>query len=155
VGHLAVQFAKWRGAHVIATAGADDLEWVASLGADRMIDYQNQQFENETGNVDLVYDLIVGETLDRSWQVLKEQGGRIVSTLDHPAALQQARRHSARWMHMVVTVKNRQLAQIARLIAEKKVRVNIAKLFPLAKIQAAHRLVENGHVRGKVVLETD
>jgi NADPH:quinone reductase-like Zn-dependent oxidoreductase len=152
VGHLAVQFAKWRGAYVIGTAGGHDLDWVKNLGADRVIDYKNELFENEVGNVDLVYDLIAGETLERSWQVLKEQGGRIVSTLDYPAAAQMARHHHARWDHMVVVVKNKQLAQIARLIMEKKVRMKIAKIFPLGKIQAAHRLVENGHVRGKVLL---
>ncbi len=53
---------------------------------------------------------------------------------------------------MVVTVKRKQLAQIAQLIVEKKVRVEIAKIFPLERIQAAHKLVENGHVRGKVLL---
>jgi NADPH:quinone reductase-like Zn-dependent oxidoreductase len=152
VGHLAVQFAKWRGAYVIATAGEHDLDWVKNLGADRVIDYKNELFENEVGNVDLVYDLIAGETLERSWQVLKEQGGRIISTLDHPAAEQMARRHNARWAHMVVTVKNKQLAQIARLIIEKKMRVEIAKIFPLEQIRAAHQLVENGHVRGKILL---
>jgi NADPH:quinone reductase-like Zn-dependent oxidoreductase len=152
VGHLAVQFAKWRGAYIIATAGEQDVDWVKNLGADRVIDYKNELFENEVGNVDLVYDLIAGETLERSWQVLKERGGRIISTLDHPAAAQMARRHDARWAHMVVTVKNKQLAQIAHLIVEKKVRVEIAKIFPLEKVQAAHLLVENGHVRGKVLL---
>jgi NADPH:quinone reductase-like Zn-dependent oxidoreductase len=152
VGHLAVQFAKWRGAYVIATAGEHDLDWVKNLGADRVIDYKNELFENEVGNVDLVYDLIAGETLERSWQVLKEQGGRIISTLNHPAAAQMARHHHARWAHMVVTVKNKQLAQIARLIVEKKVRVEIAKIFPLEKVQTAHRFVENGHVRGKILL---
>jgi NADPH:quinone reductase-like Zn-dependent oxidoreductase len=152
VGHLAVQFAKWRGAYVIATASEHDLAWVKNLGADRVIDYKNELFENEVGNVDLVYDLIAGETLERSWQVLKEQGGRIISTLDHPAAAQMARNHHAQWAHMVVTVKSKQLAQIARLIAEKKVRVEIAKTFPLEKIQAAHRLIENGHIRGKILL---
>jgi NADPH:quinone reductase-like Zn-dependent oxidoreductase len=152
VGHLAVQFAKRRGAYVIATAGEHDLAWVRNLGADRVIDYKNELFENEVGNIDFVYDLIAGETLKRSWQVLKERGGRIISTLDHPAAVQMARRHHARWAHMVVTVKNKQLAQIARLIAEKKVHVEIAKVFALEKIQAAHQLIENGHVRGKVLL---
>jgi len=152
VGHLAVQFAKCRGAYVIATAGEQDMDWVKNLGADRVIDYKKELFENEVGNVDLVYDLIAGETLERSWQVLKEQAGRIISTLDHPAAVRMAQRHRARWAHMVVTVKNQQLAQIARLVVEKKVRVQIAKTFPLEKVQAAHELVEKGHVRGKVLL---
>ena len=153
VGHLAVQFAKWRGAVVIATAGPDDLGWVKGLGADRVIDYKNQLFENEAGNVDLVYDLISGETLDRSWQILKEKGGRIVSTLDHPLAHQQARRHSATWMHMMVTANSRQLSQIAGLIAAGDVRVQIDEVFPLKKVREAHKLVEKGHVRGKVLLK--
>ncbi len=84
--------------------------------------------------------------------MLKERGGRIISTLDHPAAAQMARRHTARWAHMVVTVKNKQLAQIAHLIVEKKVSVEITNVFPLEKVQAAHRLVEKGHDRGKVLL---
>jgi NADPH:quinone reductase-like Zn-dependent oxidoreductase len=152
VGHLAVQFAKWRGAFVIATAGSKDLDWVKSLGSDRVIDYKKHRFENEVGNVDLVYDLIAGETLDRSWQALKERDGRIVSTLNHPKAAQTARKHHAHWIHMVVTVKSRQLSLIAHLVAEKKVRVEIAKIFTLEQIQAAHKLVEKGHVRGKVLL---
>jgi NADPH:quinone reductase-like Zn-dependent oxidoreductase len=116
VGHLAVQFAKWHGAYIIATAAEHDLAWVKNLGADRVIDYKNELFENEVGNVNLVYDFIAGETLERSWQVLKEQG------------------------------------VIARLIVEKKVRVEISKIFPLEKVQAAYRLVEKGHVHGKVLL---
>jgi NADPH:quinone reductase-like Zn-dependent oxidoreductase len=152
VGHLAVQFAKWCGAYIIATAGKDDLQWVKSLGADRVIDYKNARFENEVGNVDLVYDLIAGETLDRSWQVLKEREGRVVSTLDHPNAAQVARRNHAQWIHMVVTVKSKQLSQIARLVTEKKVHVEISKTFPLERVQAAHKLLEAGHIRGKVVL---
>jgi NADPH:quinone reductase-like Zn-dependent oxidoreductase len=152
VGHLAVQFAKWRGAYVIATAGKHDLNWVKKLGADRVIDYKNEFFENVIGNVDLVYDLIAGATLERSWQVLKEREGRIISTLDHPNAKLMAQRHRARWVHMVVTVKNKQLAEIARLMVKKKVRVEIAKTFPLDQIQSAHKLMEQGHVRGKIML---
>jgi NADPH:quinone reductase-like Zn-dependent oxidoreductase len=154
VGHLAVQFAKWRGAYVVATTGGRDLNWVKKLGADRVIDYKKTLFENEVGNIDLVYDLIAGETLDRSWQVLKVREGRIVSTLDHPKAAQQARLHHARWTHMVVAVKSKQLSQIARLVAEKKVHVEIGKKFILEQVQAAHKLIEKGHVRGKIILTT-
>jgi NADPH:quinone reductase-like Zn-dependent oxidoreductase len=152
VGHLAVQFAKHCGAYVVATAGTADLKWVKKLGADCVIDYQKQLFENDTGNIDLVYDLIAGNTLDRSWQVLKERDGRIVSTLDHPPAPQAARRHQAHWTHMVVSVKRDQLAAIARLLESGEVRVHIGKTFPLAKAAMAHKLVESGHVQGKVLL---
>jgi NADPH:quinone reductase-like Zn-dependent oxidoreductase len=81
VGHFAVQFAKVRGATVIATAGKRDLKWVASLGADQVIDFKNQRFEEETGDIDMVFDLIGGDTQKRSWKVLKDSGGALVSTL--------------------------------------------------------------------------
>jgi NADPH:quinone reductase-like Zn-dependent oxidoreductase len=151
VGHLAVQFAKVRGASVIATAGRRDLAWVRSLGADRVIDYKNECFENEVGNIDLVFDLIAGETQDRSWQVLKENGGRLVSTLSQPSST-EARRHRARGIRMVVKSNPAQLAEIARLIVAKKVRVKIARTFPLAQVRRAHVLLEQGHFRGKLAL---
>jgi NADPH:quinone reductase-like Zn-dependent oxidoreductase len=154
VGHLVVQFAKHCGAYVVATTGTQDIEWVKKLGADQVIDYKKQLFENETGNIDLVYDLIAGKILDRSWQVLKENGGRIVSTLNHPRAKQAAQRHHAYWTHMVVTVKREQLAAIARLVESGDVQVHIGQKFPLAKAALAHKLLEQGHVRGKVLLTT-
>jgi NADPH:quinone reductase-like Zn-dependent oxidoreductase len=151
VGHFAVQFAKVHGATVIATAGKKDLAWVKSLGTDRVIDYENEKFENEVGNIDLVLDLIAGEVQERSWQVLKEKGGRIVSTLMPPSPA-EARRHRASGTRMVVQVDRDQLAKIVQLVAQKKVRVKVGKTFPLAKARAAHELIENGHVRGKIVL---
>jgi NADPH:quinone reductase-like Zn-dependent oxidoreductase len=149
VGHLAVQLAKVRGATVIATAGSRDLAWVRSLGADQVIDYKNQRFEEKTDDIDLVLDLIGGETQERSWSVLKKRGGMIVSTLEEPSRA-EARRHHARGMRMVVKVDRGQLAEMARLVVAKKVRMHLGKVFPLGKIRAAHALVENGHVRGKV-----
>lgn len=80
VGHFAIQFAKAKGAHVATTASEQDLEFVRSLGADVAIDYRNQRFEDEVQNIDLVFDLIAGETQERSWAVLRE-GGTLVSTL--------------------------------------------------------------------------
>ena len=151
VGHFAVQFAKVRGATVIATAGKRDIQWVRRLGADHVIDYKNQRFEDQTRDIDLVFDLIAGETQDRSWKVLKPRGGIMVSTLQQPS-MAQARKHHARGVRMVVQVKSRQLDQIARLIVAKRVRVTLGKVFPLAKTRQAHELLENGHVRGKIVL---
>jgi NADPH:quinone reductase-like Zn-dependent oxidoreductase len=151
VGHFAVQFAKVRGATVIATAGKRDINWVRRLGADEVIDYKNQRFEDETGNIDLVFDLIAGETQDRSWKVLKDRGGIIVSTLTEPSKA-KARKHHGRGVRMVVQARSSQLSEIAQLIVEKRVRVTLGKIFPLAKANKAQELVEHGHVRGKVVL---
>jgi NADPH:quinone reductase-like Zn-dependent oxidoreductase len=151
VGHFAVQFAKIRGATVIATAGKRDLAWVRRLGADQVIDYKNQKFETETGDIDLVLDLIGKDTLERSWQVLKDRGGTIISTLEEPSAA-EAKLHRAKANRMVVKANSRQLETIAGLISTGRVRVTIGKTYPLARARQAHALVENGHVRGKVML---
>jgi NADPH:quinone reductase-like Zn-dependent oxidoreductase len=149
VGHFAVQFAKYAGATVIATASTRDQKWVKGLGADEVINFEEQKFEEHTGNIDLVLDLISGETQDRSWQVLKESGGILVSTLTEPSKA-EARRHKARGMRMMVTANAEQLKKIAALIATGRVKVSIEKAFPLDKVGVAHQYLENGHVRGKV-----
>jgi NADPH:quinone reductase-like Zn-dependent oxidoreductase len=151
VGHFAVQFAKAKGAYVVATASAGDLRWVRRLGADEAIDYSAEKFEDHTNNIDLVVDLVSGDTQERSWCVLRP-GGRIVSTLSEPSKA-EARRHRATGVRMVVRPNSRQLAEIARLIESGKVVVKIGKTFPLRSAADAHRLVETGHVRGKVVLD--
>src|SRR6476660_8552590 len=74
VGHIAVQLAKWKGAHVIATASTKNHELLRELGADETIDYTRQRFEDVARNVDIVLDLIGGETQERSWSVLKKGG---------------------------------------------------------------------------------
>lgn len=74
LGAYAVQYAKRAGAEVFATAGTADLDYVRSLGADLVIDYQSQRFENVVGNIDLVLDYVGGEVLERSWQVLAHDG---------------------------------------------------------------------------------
>ena len=151
VGHLAVQFARVRGATVVATASRRDLRWVKALGADQVIDFKNQRFEEETGDIDLVLDLVAGETQDRSWTVLKKRGGPIVSTLTEPSKA-EARKHHARGVRMMVKVHQGQLDEIARLINARKVRGTLGRVFPLSKARQAHELLENGHIRGKIVL---
>jgi len=153
VGHFAVQFAKVAGATVIATASTRDIAWVRKLGADEVIDYRKQRFEEHTGAIDLVLDLIAGDTQERSWGVLKESGGAIVSTLSEPSKV-EARRHHARGARMVVKVKQAQLEKIAALVAEGRVKVEIGKVFPLQKAGDAQKYLENAHVRGKVLLKT-
>jgi NADPH:quinone reductase-like Zn-dependent oxidoreductase len=151
VGHFAVQFAKLKGATVIVTASARDHAWLTRLGADQVIDYHDEKFEEVAGAVDLVFDLIAGETQERSWQTLIDRGGRLVSTLTVPSSA-EARRHRAKAVRMMTRTDPKQLAEIAKLVARGKVKVHIGKKFPLAKAVDAHVLIENGHVRGKVVL---
>jgi len=75
VGTFAVQLARWRGARVTATASAANLDFVRSLGADEVIDYRAERFEDLVRHVDVVFDTVGGETLERSWSVLKPGGG--------------------------------------------------------------------------------
>jgi NADPH:quinone reductase-like Zn-dependent oxidoreductase len=151
VGHLAVQFARARGAVVIGACSAEDVAFVKSLGATQVIDYHAQRFEDEVREVDLVYDLVAGATQDRSWAVLKE-GGTLISTLTEPdkAKAAEKKARSARYM---AQPNGGQLAEIARLIDEGAVMPQIARVFPLEAAAEAETVLEKEHVRGKIVLE--
>jgi NADPH:quinone reductase-like Zn-dependent oxidoreductase len=151
VGHLAVQFARARGATVIATCSAQDVDFVKSLGASEVIDYNAQRFEDVVRDVDLVFDLVAGETQDRSWTVLKD-GGALVSTLKEPDKRKAAEKH-ARAVHYMAHPDGAELAEIGRLIDEGRVTPQIARVFPLAAAAQAERALEQEHVRGKIVLE--
>ncbi|HEY1559552.1 MAG TPA: NADP-dependent oxidoreductase [Caulobacteraceae bacterium] len=151
VGPFAVQFAKVRGAEVFATASADNRAFVEGLGADRVIDYQAERFEEIVRDADLVYDLIGGETEERSWQVLK-RGGTLISTVHEPdadkaaAAGVTARRYTAQ-------PDGGQLNEIGCLIDEGKVRVAVDRVYSLEAAAEAERHLKDDHVVGKVVLK--
>ncbi len=150
VGHLAVQFAKVKGAEVYATASTDSLTFLKSLGVDRAIDYKKERFEDICKNFDLVIDLIGGETQARSWQVLGE-GGRLVSTLEMPDAHhpQAATKTGTRFM---AEPNGLELAQIAGLLEAGEVSMVIAKVFEWPEAAKALDYLANEHVHGKVVL---
>jgi NADPH:quinone reductase-like Zn-dependent oxidoreductase len=151
VGHLAVQFAKARGATVYATAAARDLDFMAELGVDGAIDYQAQRFEDVAQDIDLVYDLIGGETQARSLAVLK-RGGRLVSTLTEPPQQACAARGITGLRYMTHP-DGRQLGEIGALIEQGMVRVIVAESYPMARAAAAQERLHAGGVRGKLVLE--
>lgn len=148
VGHYAVQFAAAAGAQVVATAAAQDLEFVRSLGATQVIDYKAQRFEDEVSEIDLVIDLIAGETRTRSWKVLKP-GGLMVSTLGQPEIPGDAPK-GARSRGMVVQTKADQLSEIGNRAANGKLRIEISKVFPLTDPANAHEFLEHGHFHGKI-----
>lgn len=150
VGHFAVQFAKARGAWVATTVSDRDIGFARELGADEVIDYRHQRFEGAVREVDVVLDLIGGETQQRSWSVLKP-GGIIVSTLKEPDQ-DTARERRARGMHFMVKPNAAQVEEIGRLADAGKVRPAIAAVFDLDQVAEAHRALEHNHPRGKVVL---
>jgi len=151
VGHLAVQFAKAHGATVIATASGEGVDLVRSLGADVVIDYRKQSFEDIATNVDLVLDLIGGETQRRSWDVIRD-GGALISTIEEPKeeeALARNIRAGLFWAHTSVV----HLDAVRHLFDRGKVRIIVQQVFDLAHAVDAHRLIEAGHVHGKLVIK--
>ena len=150
VGHFAVQFARARGAEVFATCSEADRDLVRGLGAAVVIDYQHERFEDRVEQVDLVFDLIGGETQARSWSVLKA-GGVLVSTLKQPdPGLAAAARATGK--HYMAQPNGAQLTEIAGLIDQQKVTPHITRVYPLEQAALAEAALEHDHLVGKVVL---
>jgi len=150
VGHFAVQFAKVAGAKVSVTASSTDVQFLRDLGADEVIDYKSERFEDRVGDVDLVLDLIGGETQERSWAVLKP-GGTLVSTLGQPSQ-QKAQARNAKGKGYMVQPNPQQLGEIARLIDEGKVQPYVQAVYPMRDVAKAQTHLEREHARGKTVL---
>jgi NADPH:quinone reductase-like Zn-dependent oxidoreductase len=150
VGHFAIQFAKAKGAHVLTTVSTANVAFAKSLGADVVIDYTTQRFEDHASNLDMVYDLIDGETRERSWKLLK-RGGTLVSTLTDPSQ-EKARELGVRALRYTVEADGRELAEIADLVTAGKVKPHVEKTYPLEEASQALTAVEREHPVGKVVL---
>lgn len=131
VGAYAVQLAKNAGAVVIATSSAEDKAFVKSLGADQVIDYKNEKFEDLVKDIDLVLDVIGGETQQKSFAVLKK-GGTLIAT-SQPPGKDDAEKYGvhAKMMNMQATTEN--LNEIAVLFGNGSLRVDVAKTYPLEK----------------------
>ena len=151
VGGFAVQFAKWKGAHVIGTASADHADFVRQLGANEVIDYRKTKFEEAVRDVDVVLDTIGGDTQERSWRVLK-RGGTLVS-LVQPPAQEKAAAHGARGILVRQKPRGDQLAKIADLVVSGKIKVTVETVLPLQGARKAQELSQTGHAGGKIVLE--
>jgi NADPH:quinone reductase-like Zn-dependent oxidoreductase len=151
VGHLAIQFAKARGATVATTVASQDIDFVKHLGADQVIDYTRERFEDEVRDMDLVLDLIAGETQERSWTVLKE-GGTMISSLAPPSET-KAREHRARAAHFVAHPDRAELIEIGRLIDDGRVHPHVSAVFELKEAAEAQVQLERHHAQGKVVLQ--
>jgi NADPH:quinone reductase-like Zn-dependent oxidoreductase len=152
VGSFVVQLAKHAGVKVIATASAHDLEYVASLGAEEVIDYKATPFEHAAKNVDAVLDTIGGETLKGSFAVVKK-GGVIVSSADEPSQ-DEAKRRGVRATFFIVDVTTARLNEIAALFDLGVLRARIGEVLPLADARAAHLMLAGArHKPGKIVLD--
>jgi NADPH:quinone reductase-like Zn-dependent oxidoreductase len=150
VGSFAVQFAKWKGAYVIGTASSKNAEFLKSIGCDEVIDYRNQRFEEIVSNLDVVLDTIGGDTLERSWGVLKPGGFLVTTVASIPEGTPQ--KHGVRAERLMTQADGKELAQIAAIIDERKIKPIVTTVLPLADAQKAHEMSESGHTRGKIVL---
>lgn len=156
VGHFAVQFAAYFGAHVTATGSSHNAAWLRELGASVVIDYATTRFEDVVADVDVVIDLVGNvhdQTGTRSLSVLR-RGGLIVvvPTGSWPGYAAAAGAAGVRATSFRFTPDGGALATIGRLLDSGAVQVYIDKVFELADAAAAHAELERGHTRGKIVL---
>ena len=150
VGHLAVQLAKWKGAHVFATASSKNQELLRRLRVDDAIDYTKQKFEDFARDVDVVLDTIGGETQERSWSVLK-RGGNLVSLVQPPSE-KKAEELGVRATMLGAQPNGAQLEEIAKIIDSGRLVPVIDRILPLSEARRAHELSQSGHTRGKIAL---
>jgi NADPH:quinone reductase-like Zn-dependent oxidoreductase len=153
VGHFAIQFAKARGARVVTTVSTANVQFARGLGADLVIDYKTQRFEDQAQDLDMVFDLIDGDTRERSWKLLK-RGGILVSTLSEPSQ-QSAQQLGVRALRYTVEANGSELAEIAKLVESGKVKPNVSRTFRLEQAVQAMAAVEHGGTVGKVVLSLE
>jgi NADPH:quinone reductase-like Zn-dependent oxidoreductase len=153
VGHFAVQFAKATGARVLTTVSSDNVNFARSLGADVVIDYKTENFEDQAHDLDLVFDLVGGETRERSWKLLK-RGGVLVSTLTEPSQ-EKAAQHDVRALRYIMDANGSDLAEIVELVKSGKIKPHVQKQFRLEQAAEALSVVEQGKSVGKIVLALD
>ena len=149
VGLFAVQLAHQHGAHVIATTSQRNLQLVAALGADDVIDYRAARFEDRSGKVDVVFDTAGGETLDRSWSVLNA-GGRLVTIV---SGLPDNAEQRVKDAFFIVEPSQKQLLEVARLLDSGSLKTYINAVVPFEEASNAYSGAVQGRLGyGKVVI---
>lgn len=150
VGVFAVQLARLRGAHVIATASAHNLEFLSQMGVEQAIDYRATRFEEKVSEIDVVFDTAGGETLERSWGVLRA-GGRMVTIA---AGGEETASDRVKQAFFIVEPNAEELAEIGELLEGGQIRTVVDAMVPFGQAPAAYAgRVEGRLGRGKVVIE--
>lgn len=151
VGTWAVQFAHWRGAHVTGTASQAKHAFLRELGTDEVLDYSAVRFEDKIRDVKVVLDTVGGDTLDRSWGVLRRGG--VLVTVAGDVSEEKATKYGVRGVSFLVQPNRPQLMKIAQLIDAGTVRPIVEAVFPLSRAREAYERGLLGHNRGKLVLQ--
>jgi NADPH:quinone reductase-like Zn-dependent oxidoreductase len=150
VGIFAVQLARFRGAHVIATASARNIDFVSQLGAEQVIDYRTVRFEEKMAAVDVVFDTVGGDTFERSWKVLKPQGRMITIVGEDDTATSERKKQA----FFIVEPNHQQLAEIGSLLDTGRLKPVVDVVLPLSQAPRAYAgKVEQRSGRGKMVAE--
>lgn len=133
VGVWAVQLARWRGAHVTATASAGNLDFVASLGAERVIDHRAARFEDEVSGMDVVFDVVGGETLERSWGVLAPGGRMVTIAVESETATDERVKRA----FFIVEASREQLVRVGELLEAGTLRTVVDAEVPFDRASEA------------------
>jgi alcohol dehydrogenase len=151
IGSVAIQLAKHLGAYVATTVTANDKQFAKELGADEIIDYKTQTFEELIRDYDAAFDTVGGETYSRSFKVLK-RGGTIVSMLEQPNQ-ELMKQFGVKAIFQFTQLTRDRLTKLAQWVDQNNIRVNVDKTFPLEEAGKALDYQRDVHPRGKVVLE--
>jgi len=150
IGSVAIQMAKHLGARVIATASGEGIAFAKDLGADEVIDYKLQKFEDLVTGVDAVFDTVGGETYDKSFVVVK-MGGVIVSMTAQPNK-ELSEKFGVSAIYQSTHTSTEMLGELAKLVNEGVVNVRVDKVFTLDQIKQAFEARESGSVKGKLAI---
>ena len=151
VGTFAVQLAHQAGLKVYATASAENKEHLLSLGADEVIDYNKTPFESVAKSVDIVIDIVGGETQQRSFKIVK-RGGFLISLIQPPSQ-EEAQKFGITALMMRTEFNPKRLEKIAELVANGEMKTVISKTYPLSEVKEAWRHILSKHTQGKIVLK--
>ena len=153
VGTLAIQIAKHFGAHVATTCRPRNADLVRDLGADVVIDYHSQAFDEELSDYDIVFDMLGGDTLKRSFKVLKK-GGTLVSIKGQDTD-NLAEQHGVRFEWFFMEPDGAMLADLAKLLEDGIVRPIVDRVYPMSETPDAYAALKDGHAVGKIVVAID
>jgi alcohol dehydrogenase len=154
IGSISIQLAKRLGAYIATIVSTDDKQFVEKLGADEVIDYKTQAFEDLIHNYDAAYDTVGGETYTKSFRVLKKGSGIIVSMLEQPNS-QLMQQFGVKAIFQFTQVNRERLSKLAELVDQKNnidMHIHIDKTFSLDEARNALDYQKDVHPRGKIVL---
>lgn len=151
IGAIAIQLAKHLGAYVATTVSTSDKQFVQELGANLVIDYKTENFEDMIHDYDAVFDTVAGDTYKRSFKVLKKGSGIIVSMLEQPNS-ELMNQYGVKALSQFTQATRERLTKLAEWVDQNNIKVNIDKTFSLDEAAKALDYQKDAHPRGKVVL---